>query len=138
MQTLALRIPAGADLRAALAELPARHGVDAAFVLQGIGSLDVAAIRYAGRDACDELRGDLEILTLGGSLSPDGPHLHITVADADGRVTGGHMGAGCIVRTTAEVLVALLPEMRFSREPDAATGFRELVVTEVRPRPAPP
>lgn len=128
MQTLALRIPAGADLRAALAELPLLYRVDAAFVLQGIGSLGVAAIRYAGRDECAELRGDMEILTLGGSLSPDGPHLHITVADADGQVMGGHMGPGCIVRTTAEVLVALLPDLRFKREDDPATGFRELVV----------
>jgi predicted DNA-binding protein with PD1-like motif len=130
MQTLALRIPAGADLRAALAELPALHRVGAAFVLQGIGSLDVAAIRYAGRDACAELRGDLEILTLAGSLAPDGPHLHITVADASGRVSGGHMGPGCIVRTTAELLVALLPALRFSREDDPATGYKELVVRE--------
>jgi predicted DNA-binding protein with PD1-like motif len=131
MQTVALRIPAGADLRAALAELPVRHGVGAAFVLQGIGSLAVAAIRYAGRDACVDLRGDLEILTLGGSLSPDGPHLHMTVADADGRVSGGHVGPGCIVRTTAEVLVGLLPEMRFSREEDPVTGYKELVVRAV-------
>jgi len=130
METLVLRIPAGADLRAALAELPARHGVGAAFVLQGIGSLSLAAIRYAGCDACAELRGDMEILTLGGSLSPDGPHLHISVADAAGRVTGGHVGAGCIVRTTAEVLVALLPELRFTREDDPATGFKELVVSK--------
>lgn len=128
MHTLALRIPAGADLRMVLAELPVRHRVGAAFVLQGIGSLGVAAIRYAGRDACAELRGDLEILTLGGSLAPDGPHLHITVADSDGNVSGGHMGPGCIVRTTAEVLVALLPDLRFSREDDPATGFKELVV----------
>jgi predicted DNA-binding protein with PD1-like motif len=128
---VALRIPAGADLRAALAELPVRHGVGAAFVLQGIGSLAVAAIRYAGRDACVDLRGDLEILTLGGSLSPDGPHLHMTVADADGRVSGGHVGPGCIVRTTAEVLVGLLPEMRFSREEDPVTGYKELVVRAV-------
>ena len=130
METLVLRIPAGADLRAALAELPARHGVGAAFVLQGIGSLSLAAIRYAGCDACAELSGDMEILTLGGSLSPDGPHLHISVADAAGRVTGGHVGAGCIVRTTAEVLVALLPELRFTREDDPATGFKELVVSK--------
>jgi len=129
MQTLALRLPAGADLRAALADLPARHRMDAAFVLQGIGSLSVAAIRYAGQDGCAELRGDLEILTLGGSLSPDGPHLHIAVADGAGRVSGGHVGPGCIVRTTAEVLVALLPDLRFSREQDPATGFKELVVT---------
>ena len=131
MHTLALRIPAGADLRAALAELPARHGVQAAFVLQGIGSLSVAMLRYAGQPDCTALHGDLEILTLGGSLAPDGPHLHMAVSDAEGRVLGGHVGAGCIVRTTAEVLVGLLPHLRFSREDDPGTGFKELVV---RPR----
>jgi predicted DNA-binding protein with PD1-like motif len=128
MNALPVRIGVGEDLRAALAALPALHGVDAAFVLQGIGSLSVAQIRYAGRPDCAELRGDLEILTLGGSLAPDGVHLHIAVADAQGRVTGGHMGPGCIVRTTAEVLVGLLPGVRFSREEDPATGFKELVV----------
>lgn len=35
---------------------------------------------------------------------------------------------GCTVRTTAEVLLALLPDWRLSREPDAATGYDELVV----------
>jgi predicted DNA-binding protein with PD1-like motif len=38
------------------------------------------------------------------------------------------MGPGCIVRTTAEVLVALLPGHRFSREMDEATGFKELAI----------
>jgi predicted DNA-binding protein with PD1-like motif len=128
MNALPLRIPALADLREVLAALPARHGVDAAFVLQGIGSLSVARIRFAGAPDLTELRGDLEILTLGGSLSMDGPHLHITVADAAGRVTGGHMGPGCVVRTTAEVLVALLPGHRFSREMDPGTGYKELFV----------
>jgi predicted DNA-binding protein with PD1-like motif len=128
MNALPLRIPALADLREVLAALPARHGVDAAFVVQGIGSLSVARIRFAGAPDFTELRGDLEILTLGGSLAPGGPHLHIAVSSASGRVTGGHMGPGCVVRTTAEVLVALLPGHRFSREMDAATGFRELVV----------
>jgi predicted DNA-binding protein with PD1-like motif len=128
MNLLPLRIPAQADLREALSGLPARHAVDAAFVLQGIGSLSVARIRYAGAPDFTELRGDLEILSLGGSLSPDGPHLHIAVSDAAGRVTGGHMGPGCVVRTTAEVMVMLLPGHRFSREHDPATGFKELFV----------
>jgi predicted DNA-binding protein with PD1-like motif len=128
MHPLPLRIPAGADLRATLAAVPALHGVDAAFVVQGIGSLSVACLRYAGTSELAVLRGDLEILTLAGSLGPDGPHLHMTVADADGRVIGGHVGAGCIVRTTAEVLVALLPAHRFSRAHDPATGYLELFV----------
>jgi predicted DNA-binding protein with PD1-like motif len=128
MNALPLRFPALADLREVLAALPSQHGVAAAFVLQGIGSLSVARIRFAGAPDCTELRGDLEIVSLGGSLSPDGPHLHIAVADAAGQVTGGHMGPGCVVRTTAEVLVALLPGHSFSREMDPATGYQELFV----------
>jgi predicted DNA-binding protein with PD1-like motif len=131
MKTLPLRFGPGTDLRAALAGLLAQHGAHAGFVLQGIGSLDTARIRFAGIDDLAELNGDLELLTLGGSLSPDGVHLHLSVADAQGRVSGGHMGAGCIVRTTAEVLVALLPYYAFSREPDAASGYKELAIRPV-------
>jgi hypothetical protein len=43
-------------------------------------------------------------------------------------VFGGHVAPGCRVRTTAEVLLALLPEWAFTREPDTATGYAELVV----------
>jgi predicted DNA-binding protein with PD1-like motif len=130
MQTLPLRLNPGQDLRSALESVLAEHGVSAAFVLQGIGSLSVAQLRFAGVQQATEFRGDLEILTLGGSLSPDGVHLHMTIADAEGRVLGGHVAPGCIVRTTAELLLALLPEYSFAREPDAVSGFNELVIRE--------
>ena len=38
---------------------------------------------------------------------------------------------GCIVRTTAEIVLALLPGWAFSRVPDAETGFKELVAKPV-------
>ncbi|HEV7618265.1 MAG TPA: PPC domain-containing DNA-binding protein [Burkholderiaceae bacterium] len=128
MRAFPIRIPPGRDLRAALESVLAEQRVTAAFVLQGIGSLSVAQLRLAGAKQSTELRGDLEILTLAGSLSPDGAHLHITVADAQGHVLGGHVASGCIVRTTAEVLLALLPEHRFAREPDTVSGFNELAI----------
>lgn len=128
MHTLPLRLHPGQDLRAALAAVPAAHGMQAAFVLQGIGSLSVAQLRLAGANQPTELRGDLEILTLAGSLAPDGAHLHISVADSAGRVLGGHVGAGCLVRTTAELLLVLLPAHRFGREADATTGYAELAI----------
>jgi hypothetical protein len=128
MQIHPVRLAPQVDLRAALDAVLREHGVDAAFVLQGIGSLSVAQLRLAGMAHPIALRADLEILTLAGSLSRDGAHLHISVADAQGRVTGGHLCPGSIVRTTAEVLVALLPDYRFTREDDAATGFKELAI----------
>lgn len=123
MQTLPLRLPPGADLRLAL-----QLAAPAAFVLAGIGSLSALALRLAGAAGPTVLQGDFELLTLSGSLSPDGAHLHASVADAQGRVLGGHVAPGCIVRTTAEVLVAVLPDWQFRRQPDAATGYAELVV----------
>jgi predicted DNA-binding protein with PD1-like motif len=128
MKSLPLRFGPGIDLRAALQGVLAQHAVQAAYVIQGIGSLSVARIRFAGMAEPAALHGDLEILTLGGTLSADGVHLHISVSDAAGRVVGGHMGPGCTVRTTAEVLVALLGDYRFTRELDALTGFPELAI----------
>lgn len=129
-----LRLSPGDDIRAAVEDTLRRHGWRAAFVIQGIGSLSVAQLRFAGIDSPAELRGDLEILTLAGSVSPDGAHLHMSVADARGHVSGGHVARGCVIRTTAELLLAVLPDQRFSREPDPATGFMELKISADKPR----
>ena len=74
MRPLPLRLRPRQDLRSALDALALDQQLGAAFVVQGIGSLSVARIRFAGRSEATELRGDLEILTLAGSLSPDGAH----------------------------------------------------------------
>src|ERR1700677_961489 len=130
MQTHPVRLSPGDDLRGALEDALRDLNLTAAFVVQGIGSMSTAQLRFAGVDQPSELRGDLEILTLAGSISPDGAHLHMSVSDAHGQVSGGHVAPGCSVRTTAEILLALLPEHRFAREQDAKTGFAELVIRE--------
>jgi uncharacterized protein len=131
MQTLPIRLLPGQDLRRALeGELVAR-GVHAGFVLAGIGSLASPAIRWAGAAEPRVIEGDVELLTLSGSVAADGSHLHASLARADGSVVGGHVAYGCIVRTTAEVLLALLPGWAFTREADAATGYAELQIRPV-------
>ncbi|MGM9484211.1 PPC domain-containing DNA-binding protein [Roseateles sp. NT4] len=119
----ALRLHPGDDLRRAL-EAGGRTG----FVVAGIGSLSHAELRFAGEPGPTRIEGALEILTLSGSLTPAGAHLHASVSDASGRVLGGHVCAGCKVLTTAELLVAPLPPGSLSRALDAATGFTELVI----------
>ena len=119
----ALRLNPGDDLRGAL-EAAGRTG----FVVAGIGSLAQAQLRFAGEPGPTYVAGPLEILTLSGSLTPAGAHLHASVSDAAGRVFGGHVCAGCEVRTTAELLVAPLPAGSLSRAFDSATGHAELVI----------
>ncbi|MEM5422696.1 MULTISPECIES: PPC domain-containing DNA-binding protein [Paraburkholderia] len=128
MQIHPVRLSPGDDLRATVESLLGQQASHAAFVIQGIGSLSVAQLRFAGAETPTALRGDLEILTLAGSVSPDGAHLHMSVSDAQGRVMGGHVARGCTVRTTAELLLVLLPGHRFSRELDSATGYAELQI----------
>lgn len=123
-----LRLRPGDDLRRALEAAVAAQGWQAAVVLAGIGSLGLARLRLAGAEQEQVFAGDSEILTLAGTVAPDGSHLHLTLADAAGEVRGGHAGYGCTVRTTAEVLLAGLPDHAFGREPDAGTGFDELVI----------
>ncbi len=55
----------------------------------------------------------------------------MAVADSKGAVIGGHLCAGSLVRTTAELVIGLLPEWRFCRQPDPATSYSEL---QIRPR----
>jgi predicted DNA-binding protein with PD1-like motif len=125
---LPVRLPPGADLRQALQQIARAQAGGSAFVVAGMGSLQVAQLRFAGEDAVAELAGPLEILSLSGTLSVSGAHLHMSVSDATGRVWGGHVADGNLVRTTAEVLLAPLPGWRLTREHDAATGYSELVV----------
>ncbi|NQV09761.1 MAG: DNA-binding protein [Cyanobacteria bacterium] len=128
MRVVPLRLTPGADLRLVLEAWIRAQSEQAGCVISGIGSLSVARLRWAGQEAITTLTGDLEILSLAGSLSPDGVHLHIALADSQGAVVGGHLCGGSLVRTTAELVLALLPEWRFKRELDPATGFTELQI----------
>ncbi|NYG33582.1 DNA-binding protein [Sphaerotilus montanus] len=128
MSFLPVRLPPGVDLRRALDDLAAAQASASAFVVAGIGSLVEARLRYAGEAAETRIEGPLEILSLSGTLGAGGSHLHMAVSDAAGRVYGGHVGRGNVVRTTAEVLLAPLPDWSLGRAHDPATGFAELVV----------
>ena len=128
MQLQPIRLSPGADLRRALEGLVGSQNADSFFVVAGIGSLVQATLRYAGESTESTLAGPLEILSVSGSLSPAGAHLHMSVSDARGRVYGGHVCYGNEVRTTAEVLLAVLPNGSLTREHDPRTGFNELVV----------
>jgi predicted DNA-binding protein with PD1-like motif len=131
MKVVPLRVSPGDDLRLSLEAWMAQQLEPAGCMLSAVGSLSVVQLRLAGQRKSTTITGDLEILSLAVTLSPDGVHLHIAVADSSGTVIGGHLCAGSLVRTTAELVVGLLPEWRFCRELDPATGYAEL---QIHPR----
>jgi predicted DNA-binding protein with PD1-like motif len=133
MKVVALRLRPGDDLRSALEAWMADQSEQAGCLISAVGSLSVAQLRLAGAAKTTTIRGDLEILSLSGTLSHDGVHLHIALAEARGAVIGGHLCGGSLVRTTAELVLGLLPEWQFSRELDPATGCAELRIHRCDP-----
>lgn len=81
------------------------------------------------------LSGHFEIVSLVGTLNPE-PHLHISLADRNGTVVGGHLLGDLNIFTTAELVLGEAEQLLFSREQDPRTGFPELVV-KCRLQPGP-
>ena len=131
METYAIRLLPGQDLKLEVDDLVRKENWDAACILTGIGSLRRVAIRFANQKEAEILEGPLEIISLGGTLSQKGSHLHISVSDSAGAVSAGHLTEGAIIYTTAEIVLGILPGWRFSREFDSFTGFDELGVKRV-------
>jgi predicted DNA-binding protein with PD1-like motif len=139
MKVVPLRFRPGDDLRLTLEAWMGQQRERAGCLLSGIGSLAVTQLRLAGRNERTILASELEILCLAGTLAADGAHLHIAVADHSGAMTGGHLCVGSLVRTTAQLVVGLLPDWQFSRQRDPDTGWVELQIRQApEPDPAAP
>jgi predicted DNA-binding protein with PD1-like motif len=134
MKVMAFRLLPGADLKQELRRIVEERGLRAGCIVSCVGSLARARLRMAGAtseaDSFKSVDEPTEIISLVGTLCPDGLHLHMTVAGRDGQCIGGHVVEGCIVHTTAELIVAELPDVEFRREYDPETGYRELRVAD--------
>ena len=75
-----------------------------------------------------------EIVSLTGTFSrDDGCHVHIALADAEGKAVGGHFIDG-IVFTTCELVLGTANAVEFVRNMDRETGYNELEVRQLIPR----
>ena len=129
MKHHAFRLTYGMDLRQGIEDYCRDNDIHSAAIVTVVGCVYRARIRLADGETIEEYDDRYEIVSLTGTVSPDGSHMHVSLADEDGRVIGGHMCNGCLVNTTAEVvLVSLDEEYRFSREYDDSTGYNELVI----------
>jgi predicted DNA-binding protein with PD1-like motif len=132
MKVFPIRLKANADLRQSLKSFAIEKNIQAGFILTGIGSLKQATIRFANRDVSTVLTEKFEIVSLNGTASMAGVHLHIAIANSHGKVIGGHLSDGCIVYTTAEIVIGIAEDFTFHRSLDEQTGFNELEVVSLR------
>ena len=128
LKTYALRLKPGDDLRQQLTAFVQANHIVAGTMITCVGSLTVATLRLANQEGPTVYKGHFEIVSLVGTLSTNGLHLHLAVSDSTGRTIGGHLLDGCRVYTTAEIVLGELPQLEFRRETDATFGYQELAV----------
>lgn len=128
MRGYALRLRPGQDLRLELLRFARQHRLQAGFIVSCAGSLTRSALRFANQSATSVREGHFEIVSLSGTLSATGAHLHASLADSTDATFGGHLMDGSRVYTTAEIVVGELERARFDRSVDSTYGYRELDV----------
>jgi predicted DNA-binding protein with PD1-like motif/glutaredoxin len=121
MRVVPIHLAAGSDLRLSLEQLTADHGASG-FVLGVVGNLSRAAFQCPGQASPSVLEGDLEIITLQGTVAPQGVHLHLSLSDGNCQVWGGHLEPGTLIKTGADVLVGLLQGDLTATPATSATG----------------
>lgn len=128
MKTHCFRLTRGTDLLSALRSYVTEHDLSAAVLLSAVGSLSEARIRCADGVTVHTIEKPLEIVSLFGTLSKERCHLHIALSDTDLHTVGGHLMDGCLIHTTAEIVLLALNDVRFSSVFDEETGYRELLI----------
>jgi uncharacterized protein len=124
----AIRLQPGEDLKQAIVHFARQNAIAAGYIISGIGSLNQCNIRLAGANGAQNTKAKFEILSLAGTLAVNGAHLHIALADAEGKVTGGHVLDGNLIYTTAEIIIGEAENLVFTRVADPQSGYQELIV----------
>ena len=128
MKIHAFRLLPGQDLKQEIQAFAHRNNIRAGWIATCVGSLTQVHLRFADQPDGSLFTGHFEIVSLVGTVSIHGCHLHLCISDERGRSTGGHLLEGNSVYTTAEVVMGETGGLEFLREADAETGWKELRV----------
>jgi predicted DNA-binding protein with PD1-like motif len=129
MRSFTFRLKPGQDLFDSIEEVVKENKIGAGCVLSSVGSLTHATLRLANRSYYNEYEGHFEIVSMTGTVSIHGSHIHVAISDGDGVTTGGHLVSGCKIYTTAEIVLAIFDDVVYKRELfENDSGYEELVI----------
>ena len=97
IKAYAIRLKPGTDLRRSIQSFVNENKLHAAWIVTCAGSLTNYNIRFANQQSGASGSGHFEIVSLGGTLSDNGSHIHISISDSTGKTIGGHLQEGCII-----------------------------------------
>ena len=124
------RLNPGEDLRKSIEAFVKEKNIIAGWINTCVGSLTDYTIRFANQQEGNNGSGHFEIVSLTGTVSVSGSHLHISISDSTGKTIGGHLLDGCKIYTTAEIVIGSTTAYEFKRVKDGTTEWEELQVNE--------
>jgi predicted DNA-binding protein with PD1-like motif len=124
----AIRLKPGQDLRKEIEAYVLSEKIEAGWIITCVGSLTQTNLRFANQPAGRMASGHVEIVSLVGTVSTNGCHLHLSVSDSLGQTVGGHLLENNLVYTTAEIVIGQSEHLQFTREKDGTTDWPELQV----------
>ncbi|MGB7595600.1 MAG: PPC domain-containing DNA-binding protein [Erysipelotrichaceae bacterium] len=132
MKTLVFRILPKQDLRQEINSHCRSANVKSGCIISAVGCVSTAVVRIADGKTMQTKQADMEIVSLTGTITSDGDHLHILCIDNDHQPFGGHLKEGTLVNTTCEVVIAdFSDEWTLHRSFDMQTGYDELTVSQI-------
>ena len=126
MQVFPIRLKPNTDLKQSLKNFALEKEIQAGFIVTAVGSLKQANIRFANQQQSTIITDKFEIIALNGTIANTGLHLHIAISDRYGKTIAGHLNPGCIIYTTAEIIIGTTEDFQFIRTIDRETGYLEL------------
>ncbi|GAA4741822.1 PPC domain-containing DNA-binding protein [Flavisolibacter ginsenosidimutans] len=128
IKTHPLRLKPGADLKKEIEAYVKAQNIKAGWIATCAGSLTHYNIRFANQPNGSSGDGHFEIVSLVGTVSTNGSHLHLSISDSTGKTIGGHLLDSNVVYTTAEIVLQEDDAFEFTREKDGSTPWKELQI----------
>jgi uncharacterized protein len=124
----ALRLKPNQDLKQEIEAFVKKENIEAGWIMTCVGSLTQANLRYANQPEGTKSNGHFEIVSLVGTVSVNGSHIHLSMSDSLGITTGGHLLDENLIYTTAEIVIGESKNHIFTREKDGSTPWEELQI----------
>lgn len=128
MKVYVLRLRPGQDLTKQINKFVIANNIRAGVIVSCVGSLRQASLRLANKDDITTYTDKFEIVSLVGTVEPNGGHLHMALSDGTGKTIGGHVEDGNLIYTTAEIIIGDLTALKFVREHDPDSTYEELII----------
>ncbi|NLC34394.1 MAG: DNA-binding protein [Erysipelothrix sp.] len=128
MDYFVFRLERGSDLKQGIIDFCNENKIESGAIVTAVGCVSEVSIRKAdGVNQYFEIK-DYELVSLTGTISKDGVHLHVALSDVNLKTIGGHLLDGTIVNTTMEIVIMKFDKYTLTRSFDENTGYNELEV----------